>query len=112
MYNEWNEGISAKLRFVRSRELYKSSKKLGLEIKKLIHFVMKFISLTVILMNIQYISTSTEHIYYITASTKLQPSVPRDYNARQMHRSNRFDEESLCGVYLAAFRVDIDHFQC
>ena len=88
MYNEWNEGISAKLRFVRRRELYKSSKKLGLEIKKLIHFVKKFISLTVILMNIQYISTSTEHIYYISASTKLQPSVPRDYNARQMHRSN------------------------
>ena len=73
---------------------------------------MKFISLTVIFMNIQYISKSTEHIYYISASTKLQPSVPRDYNERQMHRLNRFDEESLCGVYLAAFRVDIDHFQC
>ena len=46
---------------------------------------MKFISLTVILMNIQYISTSTEHIYYITASIKNQPSVPRDHNARQMN---------------------------
>ena len=72
--------------------------------KKLIHFVKQFMALTVILMNIQYISKSTEHIYYISASTKLQPSVPRDYNARQMHRSNRFDEESLCGVYLAAFQ--------
>jgi hypothetical protein len=41
------------------------------------HFVKKFISLTDILMNIQYISTSTEHIYYISASTKLQPSVPK-----------------------------------
>jgi hypothetical protein len=76
---------------------------LGLEIKKLIHFVTKFITLTVILVNIQYISTVSEHIYNISASTKLQPSVPRDYNARQMKRSNRFDEESLCGVYLAAF---------
>ena len=55
-------------------------------------------------MNIQYISTSTEHIYYITASIKLQPSVPSDHNARQMNRSNRFDEESLSGVYLAAFQ--------
>ena len=69
-----------------------------------IYFVKKFISLTVILMNIQYITTSTEHIYYISASKKFQPSVPRDYNARQTHRSNRFEEESLCVVNLAAFQ--------
>ena len=47
-----------------------------------------------ILINIQYISTSTGHLYYISASTKLQPSVPCDYNTRQMNSSNRFDEES------------------
>ena len=46
-------------------------------------------------MNIQCISTSTEHLYYISASTKLQPSVPHDYNARQKQRSNQFDKESL-----------------